>query len=232
MREGYGKSKLFFLVVISLVGILLMPYRFGTGKADAVQEKVAITVSNRERNAYLAQGCGVVYAKDDGGIWIVTAGHVLERAISPDDILITLKKESGKVEAVCEEYVISANADIAFLRIEGKYLVNMPEFPDKEQYDMLQRGDGIRLYDIRDEEDVIYEGTLLESWIYVDDFEQYMMLAECRMDPGMSGGGLWNENGKMIGIVCGANSDGILAAVPLHVVSAEYENNVLTKVRK
>ena len=65
-------------------------------------------------------------------------------------------------------------------------------------------------------------GTLIYSWIYAEDFSQYMMLVDGESFPGMSGGGVFDEDGNFLGILCGVNDAGESAAVPLSIILAEY----------
>ena len=282
MRDGYGKNKLFFLVVLSIVGIMLMPYGiFGLtqngsrGKnrdifrtesesrsdaeaesqggsrhqdsgsdfqrdgedervAESIDWVVGITVKDLSRNVIYASGNGVVMENDGDELCIVTAGHVLERTDGDGHVLIsfwTKENWTGAVafEMECTHYERVQDADLAFLfltkeqvgadDIENRRLQAV-SVAKKQDYDALQTGDTVRTIAWDEEQKVIYEGTLLEIWNYVEDFSQYMILADCVMRPGMSGCGLYNAQDQLIGIACGGNEAGQLAAVPLHVVEA------------
>ena len=65
-------------------------------------------------------------------------------------------------------------------------------------------------------------GELLYPWIYIEDFAQYMMLIKGECLPGMSGGGVFDGEGYLVGVLCGVNEAGETAAVPLNVIMAEY----------
>jgi len=253
MREGYGKSKLFFLVVISLVGILLMPYSLKGNKAGKVPAEtgqtekaaaefdctVSVAVVRGEEGAILAEGNGVIIENPESGIWIATAAHVFEGAEEGISVRIGLTDGNIECEVLSEEYYVSRTADIAFVRVEKnkvdslntlstgektKAVVKPAAFPPKASYDLLKEGDIVRIRGRGEEGQTEYKGTLRDTWIYVEDFSQYMMTANCSIDPGMSGCGLYDENGALIGIACGGNEENVLTAVPLHVVMAELEN--------
>jgi hypothetical protein len=64
---------------------------------------------------------------------------------------------------------------------------------------------------------------LEDSWIYVEDFGEYMMILSGEADAGMSGCAVLDENGVFLGILCGGNEDGELAVLPYSIVDARYE---------
>ncbi len=85
-------------------------------------------------------------------------------------------------------------------------------------------------------------GVLEEPWIYAEDFDQHMMLVRGTAGHGMSGGGVFDEAGNLIGILCGksmaenaaegesAGSIGEeLAVLPLGVIAAGYQEMFLNK---
>ena len=49
-----------------------------------------------------------------------------------------------------------------------------------------------------------------------------MMLARGEALQGMSGGGVFDQRGHFIGILCGGNADGELAVLPLSIIEARY----------
>lgn len=171
-----------------------------------------------------ASGSGVIYGVEGENLVIVTAAHVLQNG-----------KETVQVQfadnflAECRHYRISPNADAAFLSIpiskipkehlEEYYRVNI----SKESFDALQSGDRIIVMGSKSGvAGEAYEGRLLESWIYLEDFAQYMMLVKGEAVNGMSGGGVFDEKGQFIGILCGGNEEGELAVLSLGVIDAEY----------
>ncbi len=168
-------------------------------------------------------GSGVIYRICEDKLVVVTAGHILEQARG--EVWLTFF-DDFVVESL--EYVVSGNADLAFVKVEIEeipqehlqkyYCVNT----DKESFDALKGGDGIIAMGSKSEAaGDAYEGRLVESWIYVEDFAQYMMLARVEVYPGMSGGGLFDMQGHFLGILCGTDEDGETAVVPLNVLEAE-----------
>lgn len=68
-----------------------------------------------------------------------------------------------------------------------------------------------------------FPGTVIEDWIYVEDFDNYMLLCDCPAEAGMSGGAVVTEEGKLVGLVCGENAKGLLAVLPVGVIKSEYQ---------
>ncbi len=236
MRRRYDKIKFLCFVLVIVLGALFLFYV--TGKQESRGEgarsqatvpqgdqTVAVYVDGQTPGALAAAGSGVILAAAPDALWIVTAGHVLERAGSEHAVQVEFS--DGSI-AECLQYELVRDADLAFLCIPKE---NLPEkcreYPvaetDKESYDALESGDAVCLTGYREGRLSAFSGVLSESWIYVVDFEQYMMVAECEMEYGMSGGGLYDEAGHLIGIACGGNGQGELAAVPIHVVRARFE---------
>lgn len=199
----------------------------------AMQADVAIRVVQSGSDALAASGSGVIFEVSENMLWIVTAGHVLEKADAENPVYVDFSsvRDSGEaVTAQCSDYDVLTEADLAFLCLGRE---EIPEAvwhelraveKDKESYDVLQASDQVHVSGYREGSLLVCEGTLEEFWIYVEDFKQYMMLAKCELYPGMSGGGLYDGAGHLIGIVCGNNEQGEVAAVPLHVVEARFED--------
>ena len=60
-----------------------------------------------------------------------------------------------------------------------------------------------------------YAGCILQDYAYFVDFDAYMMLADVMVTPGMSGGGLFDAEGNLLGILCGISEDGEVAVAPM-----------------
>ena len=62
---------------------------------------------------------------------------------------------------------------------------------------------------------------VVDPWIYVEDFDQYMLLLQGLIAPGMSGGGAFTEDGVFVGILCGGDEEGKVAVVPYSMIETE-----------
>lgn len=195
-----------------------------TVNAESIEhvELLEIEVQNAATGAIKSVGTGVVYQVVEDGVWIATASHILHNNSDEDRIVLNL----GNVWIECTTWLEVEGIDLAYLYLPQEdiaaELLPIPVETDKSGYDALKAGDVVRSIGYSAGKLVEYEGALSESWIYVEDFAQHMMVAECEIQPGMSGGGLYNEEGNFIGMICGGNEDGELVAVPWHVMQARY----------
>lgn len=168
-------------------------------------------------------GSGVICGAEEDSLVIVTAGHVLVDAAEGIQITFVDGWETKAVDVFLSEL-----ADLAVLKVPleeipvthlEKYMTaNM----DKSGYDNLQTEDGCIVMGSRSgvAEDA-YEGSVLEPWIYMEDYGQYMIWVKAAGKPGMSGGGLFDRQGHLLGILSGVSGDGEWAAVPLALVLTE-----------
>lgn len=170
-------------------------------------------------------GSGVIWQVEEEQLVIVTAAHVL--AENSGQVQITF---ADGYEVESSEYIIEASADIAFVyvpvgnipleHLSEYYLANV----DKNKYDEIASGDiVIACGSVSEPGGEAYEGTLIENWIWVEDFNQYMMLAKLVADAGMSGGGVFDEEGYFLGIICGINEEGEAAILPLAIIESTYQ---------
>lgn len=168
-------------------------------------------------------GSGVIYSADKDCLVIVTARHVLENAAEAVQITFA---DGWETETV--DFSLSWLADLAVLKVPldeiptqrlEKY---MTANVDKVSYDSMQAGDGCIVMGSRSgvAEDA-YEGTVLEPWIYMEDYGQYMIWVKAAGKPGMSGGGLFDRRGHLLGILSGRSEDEEWAVVPLALLWAE-----------
>ena len=170
-------------------------------------------------------GSGVILQDDGLDILIATAGHVLDRA---EGIVEIEFRDGFRVQT--GEYQLAAEADLAILRVPRNSLLEETEngslrdhgeeylrcAVDQDAYDGVSVGDVvIAMGSYTGVAEDAYAGTMAEDYVYVQDFGAYMMLAQTPVKPGMSGGGLFDEQGNLLGILCGVSEDGEVAAAPL-----------------
>lgn len=171
-------------------------------------------------------GSGILWKMQEENVVILTAGHVLAR--TDGNVQITF---SDGLQLQARNFLINEEVDLAFVTVDKSEIPveHAAEYclanVDEDSAGKLQRGDRIIVMASATGVAVdAYEGKLLEPWIYVEDFGQYMMLVKADAEPGESGGGIFDERGCFLGILCGENMDGELAAVPVSVISAFSEN--------
>lgn len=169
------------------------------------------------------RGSGVIYQKKADSLIIVTAAHVLV----PGRDSVTVTFSDGFV-ITTDDYYISNHSDLAFANIplsllpKNKQKKYIPVQIDKAAFDGVQGGDEVVFQGTAGDVDSLYTGTVWENWIFAEDFGQYMMIIQGDVEPGMSGGGVFDTAGNFLGIICGESENGEVAAVPLSIIEAEY----------
>lgn len=106
----------------------------------------------------------------------------------------------------------------------------MADMQDKQRSDSLTTGDMLTIIASVSEPGGEEENCiLLNNWIYIEDFDQYMMLAALQEEtdkgalPGMSGAGVFDEEGYFAGILCGVDDTGTLAVLPYSLIECADE---------
>ena len=194
-----------------------------TNVAGLLQEKAAGCMV-RIQTENLA-GSGVIWHTNAEKMVILTAAHVLDGA---KEVKVTFcNQETMKVSA--HKLRIAEDCDLGILEIPSAALPDSvwedcrTVVADKEFYDRMGAGDRILVMgSVLEAAGNAYEGRLKESWIFLEDYDQYMMLAATYAEPGMSGGGVFDEQGRLIGILSGADAQGNLAIVPLAFILREF----------
>lgn len=166
-------------------------------------------------------GSGILWEKKDNNWIVVTAAHVVEGL------------QEAEVYLVQEEKILTARVtevnglDLAFLTVPTSFLDEATE----EKYQPItamtnSREDKPRVFAVGYNpygELCEYAGMVIDEWIYVEDFDNYMLLCDCGAEAGMSGGAVVTADGKLVGLVCGENEKGYLAALPVGVIKSEYQ---------
>jgi hypothetical protein len=130
----------------------------------------------------------------------------------------------------CTDVWRSGDADLGFLwvKLTGEADKGSSEIVaasiDKHKFDLIAEGDAVIVRGY--EEGSIFReqaGVIQNPWIFTEDFHQYMLWGTAEVYPGMSGGGVFNEEGYLLGILCGNNEEGDIAVLPLSIIQAQYE---------
>lgn len=166
------------------------------------------------------QGSGVIYEEDEDFVVIVTAGHVLPHGT--DEVLLTFP---DKTQVTTSEAETVEDRDLAFLWVDKEKLSEetwkscLPVQTDRQVFDSLEEYEDVWMYGGENGEPVY--AFVVDPWIYVEDFDEHMILLQGLMVPGMSGGGAFTEDGVFLGILCGADEEGKVAVVPYSIIEAE-----------
>ena len=207
------------IVTLGLSGVLLLTGGCGReGEKESSMERCVVRIQ-----AGSLQGSGIVYQKDREQFVIVTAAHVLEQ--EQNQVQVTFYDDFMEESSSC---YVSENSDVAFVLVPtdemsaGQRKEYTAASVDKEVFDQLTGGATVLFQSAMEEMGAPQQGSVLENWIYVEDFQQYMMLLQGKIAPGMSGGGVFDQNENFLGILCGAKEEGEIAAIPLSIIQAEY----------
>ncbi|MBR6628193.1 MAG: trypsin-like peptidase domain-containing protein [Lachnospiraceae bacterium] len=225
-----------------LICLMIALILTGCGKSEEdmpeiEESEVQVTVENMEMPVTLQEtvttnlvwveagnycGSGYIWEMDDN-LLVVTAAHVLKDVSQG----VVLRLWDGYRVGV-DEHFICKNSDLAFLKVDSE---RIPLFRkdlyakaslEKSALDRIEKGAPLFAMGYTGSDKVcINKGMLTDKWIYVDDMEQYMILAEMDIVHGMSGGALLDSEGYCIGIISGKNEEGEIVAVPFHVITAE-----------
>lgn len=170
-------------------------------------------------------GSGVICGTEEDRLLILTAAHVLEKA---EDAVEVIFADGECVSA--DQFECYEMGDFAVVQVTAG---DIPEDTlaqclcanlDKESFDAAVSGQGCIVMGSRSGVAAeAYEGVILDHWIYMEDYGQYMMWVRAEGKPGMSGGGLFDRQGHFLGIISGGSEDGELAVVPLSLMLAEVE---------
>ena len=193
-------------------------------------------------NSYLTQsgaGSGVIVGNysvnnEDGssviekGYYIITNSHVIENAIHSEKSLITVTLTDGTsypADVVGSDTV----GDIAILKIKESKSLPVAVLANKN-------------YDLKVGEDIIAIGnplgqlggtvtngfvSALDREIEIDGVKMNLLQIDAPVNPGNSGGGLFNLRGELVGIVnaksIGTDIEGIGFAIPIDDAVKIYE---------
>lgn len=167
------------------------------------------------------QGSGVIAALEKEYLYVVTAAHVIQDAKMVDVLFV----DGSKVE--CSDISIVSYADAAYLKLslnqlsentlkQCRYIIT-----NKKSFDQLSAEEKIVVIGRKNEIVIAAQGKIEEPWIYMKDFQQYMILANIDAEAGMSGGGVFDSSGYFIGILCGGNEREKTAVLPVNILSLE-----------
>lgn len=167
--------------------------------------------------------CVILYAEKEKYI-VATASHVVAGK--------TEKVWFAGQEVWVRGYWRSKDYDLSFLEIE---LDNPERIADLETakinvdtYGETKAQEEIHIYGMVAGEKVYQKGVLLNNWIYIEDFGYHMLWAEAEnIKGGMSGGGVFDSKGRLMGMLLGSDGDSQIVALPISILAGEWESSDL-----
>lgn len=173
-------------------------------------------------------GSGVIWQMDEDYIWIITNQHVLVETVGTDLLQVVFWdgiRTYGEILGVSEEY------DLGFVKVNlhemGYYTIDryFQVRYDVDTFEELSPGDDIFILGSADyPAGNLYYGTIGNKSIYMDMFQTEMLWAYCEVKAGMSGGGVFDRFGNLIGIVCAGNDEKEAAVLPIEIILSEWQN--------
>ena len=191
--------------------------------ADSVVEITIETTSSYYSYKYTAEGngSGVIISQDG---YILTNNHVIEEA---NKIIVRLR--NGK-EYTAELIGRDSKTDIAVIKIDAKGL----------KYAVLGNSSNLKVGDLA----VVIGNPLgklggtvtsgiisaLEREITIDNKKMNLIQTDAAVNPGNSGGGLFNDNGELVGIVTakssGVDIENLGFAIPVNDIKSVVDDLV------
>ena len=214
MKKSLGIILGLILVAICLTGVWRQQLKKENieNQSDAIYEvdisKLSVAVSCGEY-----YGCGTIYDSDVNSYTIVTARHVLQDYYdgASEDIMVKFENNESCKASILKENI---DFDIVFLFV-GKNEISTDYYSvadtssgsggSSESGSTLSIGQTIYLVDANTGD--IYAGSIANPSVYSEDFGMNMIYCYCAVTPGMSGTGLFDEEGKYLGILLGGSDE-------------------------
>lgn len=177
-----------------------------------------------------AYGSGVIFRLTKEGAVIATNRHVLAY----------WREESGVIRFP-EGYYAGArvlgnseSCDVGFLLVEreelgiGTLSGLRSVFADESIYACMQRGEAIFCLGAgREEEETVYQEAVLEDTdTYIETFGGEMLYGRGFAKEGMSGGGIFDGYGHLLGLLAGGTYQNEIAGVPVDQLTRAYREIV------
>lgn len=198
------------IIVISVLMLAISVVVTITLFQNQKEMKAGVVVST---TSYTGQG--VIYEITRNEIIIVTTAHVLTGFSAGDNVTIVFPDETS---AKAQIKYISNTADVSFLSINLTTQINtsLIKTVNKDR----------KIFDQIKEKDAVYTeycgaGEIISPFIFLTDFNMDMMLIRLEAKSGMSGSGVFDNNGIFLGIICGSNEDET-AVLPFSVIESEW----------
>lgn len=177
-----------------------------------------------------AYGSGVIFRLTEEGAVIATNRHVLAY----------WQDESGVIRFPEGYYAgarvlgSSESCDVGFLLVEREELglgtlSGLRSVPvDEGIYAGLQRGEAIFCLgaDGEEEETIYQEAVLQDTGIYIETFGGEMLYGRGFAKEGMSGGGIFDAYGHLLGLLAGGTYQNEIAGVPVDQLERAYREIV------
>lgn len=209
--------------------LLECPISEGENMEAAYENVKKCVVGIHMKNAY---GSGIILQMTSERIIIASNRHVLDYWEDDTDYVEFYQGyvTDGYILGVSEQYDIGFlavdNEQLDYQALQSLYYARCSE----DAYQRLQVQDKIFCVGgIREEEDY-YPGIARYLWVYIDELEGYMLRADGKAIPGMSGGGTFDIKGNLVGMVTAGSRNFETASIPLPILLEAYEETVINNL--
>lgn len=166
-------------------------------------------------------GSGVIWSRVGDMLTIATAAHVFTMGNGVAEVTFadgwTTRLAGYEITDTDLAFLFISLAEVPKEQLEQYYVVNV------EGSEEAAKDSGVILMgSVTDVAAQAYEGKVLEPWIYVEDYAQYMIVVGADTEEGMSGGGVFDFEGHFLGMLCGKSEDGEAIVLPQSVIAALY----------
>jgi len=193
-----------------------------TAETDVLSASVENVSENAVASFVTEDGVGscIVLYQEDEKILVATASHVARKT---ENVLI------NGTEAVVTNYWRSPTFDLVYIWVETENTLSLESAaPSVKAFNELQEESVISVLGMVANEKVYQQGTVKNCWIYMEDFGYHMLWGEVKgVKGGMSGGGVFDSKGRLIGMLCGGDGDSEIAVLPVSIMKAEWKNSDL-----
>lgn len=187
-----------------------------------------------------AAGSGIIWKVDDG-IVVVSSRHLLMRDVEAEVTFCGGETAKAKALGYSQQY------DIGFFQVAQEevsdcILRNIYEAVPA-LYETETQSDRNRFADLYSDRQVLQIGAMLDEQVancsvgtirdlnFVPLFNTTVLETECFSRAGMSGGGVFDDNGKLLGMISGGDvpegadrrEAGLTYSIPCVLIAGEYE---------
>lgn len=187
------------------------------------RNRTQVTIKDNDKS-----GRGVIFDEDDEYIYILTGKHVVSDTVTP---IVCFGNHSS---CFGETYYYFAEDDAALVRVkneDAKELIKVKpvnRIASETDYSLYSKGGKVYWLDgIYDDNLSFLEGTWVESNRYLPEFGEYTGIFEGNVSAGMSGEGVFDEDGELMGIIVAADDStgAVFPAYKLIRFLKEGQNN-------
>ena len=240
------KKKIFLIIGITVMALMGISAIFSWKKSgnEAPEAEVLPVISESCKNSIVQiqteqfWGSGFIYRVTDSEIWVLTNRHVVETAETCDVVFAKGFYYEGSVERLYEDH------DLALITVEradmdSEDLETVKPIEALASQDELEMGDRLYLYGSAAYPGSHYYGAqLLDVEIEVpemgDSFlvgmlneDQEWSLIEngsektAKLEDGLSGSPVFEEHGRLVGILAGGNEKTFVAVQVWHITAED-----------